>query len=361
MDRRRLLLGTAAGSAALASSAVPTPAIAQERTDWTMVTPWPRNAPGVGVNAQRVADRITEMSGGRLTVTLYAAGELVPPFEAFDAVSAGNADLLHGTPYYWVGKAPALHFFTGVPFGLSCTELPGWLYYGGGQELWDEAYAEFGLKPFYSGSSGVQAGGWFRREINTLDDLRGLRIRIAGLGGEVMRRIGAAVVLTPPGEIFAAMQAGTVDAAEWVGPWNDLAFGLHQVADYYYVPAFHEPGPGLEVAVNRDRFEALPADLQAIVRYAVSSVSDATTADFTYHNITALGPLIDDHGVQVRQFPDDIVAEFGRVTREVLADLAAEDAMTARVYESYRAFLDQAVHYNDLMDREMLRQRALIG
>ncbi|NBC31844.1 MAG: ABC transporter substrate-binding protein [Alphaproteobacteria bacterium] len=362
MDRRRLLLGTAAGSAALATaaSAFPAPAIAQDRIEWTMVTPWPRNAPGVGVNAQRVADRITEMSGGRLTVTLYAGGELVPPFEAFDAVSAGTADLLHATPYYWVGKSPALHFFTGVPFGLSCTELPGWIYYGGGQELWEEVYAAFGLTPFYCGSSGVQAGGWFRREIETVDDLRGLRIRIAGLGGEVMRRIGAAVVLTPPGEIFPAMQAGTVDAAEWVGPWNDLAFGLHQVADYYYLPAFHEPGPGLEVAINTARLAELPDDLKAIVRYAASSVSNETTADFTYHNIVSLGPLLEEHGVQLRRFSDEIVAELGRVSLEVLDDIAGESELTRRIHASYRAYLEQAARYNDLMDREMLRQRAMV-
>src|SRR3546814_10846919 len=187
---------------------------------------------------------------------------------------------MHATPYYWVGKSAALNYFTGVPFGLDAIELAGWLEFGGGQQLGDELYDGFGLKPFYAGSSMTQAGGWFRKEINSIEDLKGLKIRIAGLGGEVFRRLGAAVQVTPPGEIFPAMQSGAVDAAEWVGPWNDLAFGLHQVAKYYYMPAFHEPGPGLEVVVNKARFEELPGDLKKIVEYAVGSVAHTTVGDF---------------------------------------------------------------------------------
>ena len=361
MDRRRFVSGAAAGSAVVAAGgSLSAPAIAQDRIEWTMVAPWPKNAPGVGVNAQRVADRITEMSGGRLTVTLYGAGELVPPFESFDAVQNGNADLLHGTPYYWVGKAPALNFFTGVPFGLSALELKSWIHFGEGQALWDEVYDQFGVQGFYAGSSGVQAGGWFRHEINTVDDLQGLRIRIAGLGGEVLRRLGAAVTLLPPGEIFSAMQSGAVDAAEWVGPWNDLAFGLYRVAEYYYLPAFHEPGPGLEVVVNKERLAALPDDLQKIVQYAVSSVSNETTADFTYHNIVSLDPLVEEHGVKLRTFPDEIVSELGRVTLEVLDEEGAKDALTGRVKASYMAFARQAARYSALVSQPSLRWRGLV-
>jgi TRAP-type mannitol/chloroaromatic compound transport system substrate-binding protein len=300
------------------------------------------------------------MSGGRLKVTLYAAGELVPPFECFDAVQSGNADIMHATPYYWVGKSAALNYFTGVPFGLSATELAGWLQFGGGMALWEEAYGGFGLKPLYAGSSGVQAGGWFRNEVASLEDLKGLKIRIAGLGGEMMRRLGAAVVLTPPGEIFAAMQSGAVDAAEWVGPWNDLAFGLFRVAKYYYLPAVHEPGPGLEVAVNRQRFDALAPDLQKIVEYAAASIAGDTLADFTYHNVVSLDPLVSEHGVELRTWPDDMVRGFGRIAHEVLEELAAGDALTGRVHGSYMGFLRQAARYNALMDQEMLRQRGLV-
>ena len=357
MKRRHFLQATAGGAAA---SALAAPAIAQERTEWTMVMPWPRNAPGVGVNAERLANNITAMSGGRLTINLYGAGELVPPFESFDAVQAGSADCLHGTPYYWTGKSLAFHFFTGVPFGLTAVDMSGWLYFGGGQALWDDAYAPFGVKPFYVGSSGVQAGGWFRREINSLDDLRGLRIRIAGLGGEVMRRLGAAVVLTPPGEIFAAMQSGTVDAAEWVAPWNDLAFGLHRVADYYYLPAFHEPGPGLEFAVNAERWAELPDDLKAIVQHAAGSCATETLADFHYHNVEALGPLVEEHGVQIRTFPDPVIAELGRTTQALMQDLSAEDETFGRVWESYSAHLLRAARYGLTMNGAMQRQRAAV-
>ena len=356
MKRRHFLAAAGTGAATTLAA----PAIAQERTEWTMVSPWPKGAPGVGVNAQRVADRITEMSGGRLTVKLYAAGELVPPFESMDAVQSGNADMMHATPYYWVGKSPSLNYFTTVPFGLNAVELAGWLYHGGGQALWDEAYAALGVRAFYAGSSGVQAGGWFRREIDTLDDIRGLKIRIAGLGGEVFRRLGAAVVLLPPGEIFPAMQSGTVDAAEWVGPWNDLAFGLHRVAKYYYTPAFHEPGPGLEVVVNKAKFDALPTDLQKIVQYAAQSVADETVADFHYHNVVSLEPLVEQHGVELRQFSDAIVAELGRVSLKVLEEIGASDPFTARVHASYMGYLRQASRYSARMEQTMLRQRASV-
>lgn len=362
MKRRNFLSTAAVGSAAAAAGAAsfPTPAITQERTTWTMVTTWPKNAPGVGVNAQRVADAITEMSGGRLVVELYAAGELVPPFESFDAVSGGNADIMHATPYYWTGKSQALHFFTGIPFGLMAPELNGWLEFGGGQALWDEVYAQFNLKPFYAGNSGTQAGGWFRREITSVDDLQGLRIRIAGLGGEVLRRLGAAITMLPPGEIFAAMQAGTVDAAEWVGPWNDLAFGLHQVANYYYMPAFHEAGPALEVAVNMDRYNALPDDLKAVVRHASSSISSISYSDFHYHNIVSLRPLVEEHNVQLRKFPDAVNEALGRTTLEVLADIRETDDFTRRVHDSQIPFLRQAVEYTGWMEEEMMRQRRLV-
>ncbi|MGP1397869.1 MAG: TRAP transporter substrate-binding protein [Inquilinaceae bacterium] len=357
MKRRVFVAGAATGAAATAGG-LAAPAIAQGRQELIMVTSWPKNTPGVGVNAQRVADRITEMSDGRLTVTLYAAGELVPPFESFDAVQSGNADMMHATPYYWVGKSPSFNYFTTVPFGLNATELAGWLYHGGGQALWDEAYAPFGVKPFYAGSSGVQAAGWFRKEINTTEDLRGLKIRIAGLGAEVMTRLGAAVVTLPPGEIFGAMQSGAVDAAEWIGPWNDLAFGLYRIAKFYYMPAFHEPGPGLEVTVNKARYDALPADLQKIIEYAASSVANETLADFSYHNIVSLDPLLQDHDVQLRTFSEEIVAELGRISLEVLEEIGASDPFTTRVHDSYMAFLRQAARYSHQMEGTMLRQRA---
>ncbi len=358
MKRRNFVKGAGlAGVAAAASTGLAAPAIAQDKVEWNMVMPWPKGTPGVGVNAERFAQRVTTMSGGRITIRVFGAGELVPPFESFDAVQSGTADILHGTPYFWVGKAKAFNYFTTLPFGLNAIELPAWLTYGGGQELWDEAYAGFGLKPFYAGSSGVQAGGWFKAEINSVQDLQGLKIRIAGLGGEVMRRIGAVVVLLPPGEILPAMQSGAIDAAEWIGPWNDVAFGLQKVAKYYYVPAFHEPGPGLELTVSKAKYDALPADLQAIVQTAAAATAQETLTDFAYHNIQAFEPLLQDYDVQLRAFSDEIVGRLGSVTREVAEEIGATDALTQKVHASYIDFVRKAAAYQGSFEETMLRQR----
>ena len=323
-----------------------------------MVTPWPRNTPGVGVNAQRLADKITEMSGGRLNVKLFAAGELVPPFECFDAVSAGTAELMHATPYYWQGKNKAFHFFTGIPFGLTAIEHAAWLRFGGGQELWDKAYEPFGVVPFYSGSSGVQAGGWFRKEIKSLEDFKGLKMRIAGLGGEVMRRLDVNVVLLPPGDIFQAMEAGTIDAAEWVGPWNDLAFGLYRVAKYYYMPAFHELGPALEVSVNKKVYDALPGDLKAIVKYAAMASATESTADFTYYNAISLQPLLAKDGVQLKFMPDDVVDALARESATVLKEIGDTSPLAGEIYDSFTKYRAEAAAYAKVSDQAALEMRA---
>lgn len=356
MQRRGFLAGGAAAASAAGLSA---PAIAQAKQEWRMVMPWPRNTPGLGTNAQTFADRVTQMSDGRLTVKLFAGGELVPPFESLDAVQSGAAELCHSTPYYWVGKAPALNYFTTIPFGLTATELAGWIYHGGAQALWDEVYAPLGVKPFYAGNSGVQAGGWFRKEINGLDDLKGLKFRIAGLGGEVMRRLGVNVVLLPPGEISPALLNGTVDAAEWVGPWNDRAFGLYKVAKFYYVPAFHEPGPGLEVLVSRERYEELTPDLQKIIEVAASAAASETLADFNYHNITSLDPLLDEHEVELRHFPDDVIKALGATTKEVLAELSGENELIGRVHASFIDYLGKARRYSNEFEQRLYAMRAL--
>lgn len=358
MSRRRALGFVAAGAAGAAAIGAPNIARAAPRT-LTMATAWPRGTPGVGVNAQRLADMIGAMSGGRLEVQLHGAGELVPPFEVFDAVSTGTADLGHATPYYWQGKDMAFHFFTGMPFGLTALEHAGWLYFGGGQALWDRAYAPFGVRAFYAGSSGVQAGGWFRREITGLDDLRGLTMRIAGLGGEVMRRLGVNVTMLPPGEIYAALEAGTIDAAEWVGPWNDIAFGLQRVASHYYLPAFHEFGPALELIVGGDVYESLDDDLKQIVRSAAMASAAETTADFTYHNITAYGPLLERGNVSVHGWPEEVVEAMARESAHVVAAIRDASPLAAEIHDSFVAFLEQAVVYAGDMEARALKMRAL--
>lgn len=359
MKRRALLTGAAGGVAAGAAGLVATSAVAQpaERRTWRMVTTWPPGAPGVGVNAQRLADKITAMSGGRLTVELFAAGELVPAFEALDAVQQGVAELSHSAPFFWLGKSEALNYFGSIPFGLTASEIAGWLYFGGGMELWEEALADFGIKPLFAGSSGISAGGWFRREINSLEDIRGLKFRIAGLGGEVMRRLGATVVLTPPSEVFAAMASGAVDAAELIGPWSDQAFGLFRVAEYYYVPAFHEVGPTAELLINRRAWDALPDDLKAVVEEAAAASAMRYHADYAYHNVPALEALVEEHGVELRTFPDEVVEALGRVSLEVLEELGSRNELTRRIHDSYMGFLLKANPYSQWFDRRLYAMR----
>tara|TARA_R110002124_G_scaffold138219_5_gene301578 strand:+ start:8083 stop:9180 length:1098 start_codon:yes stop_codon:yes gene_type:complete len=359
VTRRKFL--TSGAAAAAATTSLATPALAQSTgRSWKMATSWPKNAPGVGVNAQRLADKITAMSNGELTIEVFAAGELVPPFEVFDAVSTGTAQLGHATPYYWQGKDPAFHFFTGVPFGLMAHEHAAWVQFGDGQALWEKAYEPFGVVPFYAGSSGPQAGGWFARELNSLDDFKGIKMRIAGLGGEVMRRIGVNTVLLPPGEIFPAMQSGAIDAAEWIGPWNDLAFGLYKVAKYYYMPAFHELGPALELLVNRQQFIDLPEHLQAIVRNAAMASSYESLADFTFHNIISYKPLLEKEGVEVRFLPEDVVAALGVEAEVVLRELGDSSPLAGDIYKSFTAFRSEANTYAAVSDQRAMAMRAQV-
>lgn len=333
MERRSFLGGLGVAGVATALAA---PAIAQERHTWRMVTTWPRNFPGQGVGAQKIADDINAASNGRLTIEVYAAGELVPPLQSLDAVIDGNAEMSHGTPYYWQNKSAALNFFSGVPYGMTSRELTAWIRFLGGQELWDEVYEPFGVRGFLAGDSGTQAGGWFRNELTGLADIRGLRFRTPGLGGQVWQKLGASVTNMAAGEIFQALQSGTLDAAEFVGPYNDLALGFHQITKNYYLPSFIEPCAGAELVVDRAKFDALPQDLQMIVQLATQASHDQMTADFAANNPRALQTLIDDHGVIVRQFPDDILEAGAQAAGEILEGLrSSSDELTQRVAESF--------------------------
>jgi TRAP-type mannitol/chloroaromatic compound transport system substrate-binding protein len=349
-----------AGLAAGAGGALAAPALAKahEVIRWTMASSWPRGAPGVGVNAERLADKIMAMSDHRIQIQFFSGGELVPPLGVFDAVIDGTVDVAHTTPHYAVDRDQALHFFTGVPFGLTALEHAAWLRFGGAQALWDRAYEPFGLKPFYAGSSGPQASGWFRNEINSLDDLQGLKMRIAGLGGEVMRRVGVTPVLLPPAEIMPALQDGSIDAAEWIGPWNDMAFGLFQAASHYYMPAFHEMGPALELIVNKQAYDGLPDDLKAIVSEASMAAAMETTLDFTYHNIISLRPLIEDHDVNVHTMPQDIIDALAREAAPVLQEVADSSPIAGETFASFQAFRAQANRYAQVSDLAALRMRA---
>ncbi len=367
MDRRKFVkaasLASVAGVAGACSKQTPgasdCPSGAagiDQQFKWKMVTTWPRDFPALGTNANRIAELIGKLSNGRLTVKVYGGNELVPPFEVFDAVERGTAEMGHAASYYWKGKVPAALIFAGLPFGMTAQELNGWLYYGGGIELWQEAYAPFGIIPFPVGNSGVQMGGWFNQEINSVADLQGLVMRIAGLGGEVLKRAGGTPQLTPGSEIFTALQTGTIDATEWIGPFNDLAFGLHKAARYYYYPGWHEPGSALEGLVNREAFEALPSDLQQVVETACKAGALDMLSEFTAQNGKSLAQ-IRKSGVEVRPLPDDVLRELKRLTAEVLEELVAEDEMFARAYASFRDYFNIVKGWTEISEQYYLNHR----
>lgn len=352
--KRRAFLKT--GAIAAPAAALAAPAIAQGIIEWKCPTSFPSRAPGVGTNAVTFVERVNAMAEGRLKLKLYSGGELVPPFAVEDAVQQGTAEIGHSTPYYNAGKNSALHFFTTIPFGMNEAEMGGWLRYGGGQDLWNEIYAQRGLVPFYSGNSTVQAAGWFKNPIESVADLSGLNMRIAGLGGEAMRKLGVNAVLLPPTEIFPSFQSGAIDAAEWVGPMLDQAFGLNKVANYCYAPAFHEPGAGLHVVVNQEAWAELPADLQAIIANAAEAAVTENISQFTYYNGQAFKAL-QEAGVEFRKLPEDVIEALRGAVDEVMAEQAAANPDFAKVMDSYMAYLEVARPYAAAFSAPSLTQR----
>jgi TRAP-type mannitol/chloroaromatic compound transport system substrate-binding protein len=359
MKRRSFIAGAVAGGTA-AAAGFPAPAIAQGKIEWRMVTTWPKNFPGQGTGAERFAKSVNEATDGRLTIKVLAAGELVPAFESFDAVTRGAADAMHATPYYWQNKSKALNFFSTVPFGLTTNEVLAWMRYGGGQDLWDELYGQFGLRAWHAGSTGVQMGGWFNKEIKSAGDLNGLKMRIPGLGGDALRKLGVTTISLPAGEIFAALQSGAVDATEWVGPYNDLALGFYKIAKYYYWPGIHEPGTMAEFAVDRKKFDALPKDLQRIVVACVAQEGEWLTAEFNARNGSALDTLMRQHNVQLRRFPNDVLTVFGKASGEVIAELRdTGDAITKKVVESFLKTRREQVAWNRIAEQAYMNARLL--
>lgn len=324
---------------------------------WKMVTTWPKNFPGLGSAPENFARMVDAMSSGRLKIQVHGANEIVPALGVFGAVSSGSVQMGHGAAYYWKGKIPAAVFFTAVPFGLNAQELNGWLHYGGGMALWREIYNDFNLVPFAAGNTGVQMGGWFNREIHSISDLQGLKMRIPGLGGEVFSRAGGTAVNIPGGELYTSLQSGVIDATEWVGPYNDLAFGFHQIAQYYYYPGWHEPGPTLEIIVNKDAFNTLPDDLKAIVETAARAVNQDMLDEYTVRNVAAFDELINVKGVELRKFPDDVLAEFKRISFELYDEMSASDPVFAKVYKSYKTYLDGVREYHRLSEEAYFEAR----
>lgn len=353
MKRRTFL---ASGAGLTAATTLAAPAIAQGRVQWNIASAFPKAAPGVGTNVTRYAELVGLMSDGRMQLEVYGAGELVPPFSVEDAVQQGNVPVGHTPPYYSAGKNAALHWYTGVPFGMTSYEHYAWLRWGGGQEIWDDLYAERNLRPFYSGNSNTQSGGWFKNRIESVADLQGLNMRIAGLGGEMLRKLGVNAVLLPPTEIFQALQSGAIDAAEWVGPLLDQAFGLQRVTNLCYVPAYAEPGAAVCVVFNQDAFAELPADLQAICEAAAGHAALEMHAQFDYYNAQAMESLKAE-GVEFLNFPDDVVVAMRGAWEEVREEMRAEHADVARVLESYEAYFEKAHAYSRAMTEPLLLGR----
>lgn len=354
---RRSALGLGAG---LALTPLAAPAIAQEKgavLEWKMVTSWPKNLPGPGVTAQRLCDRIGKMSSGRLNVRLLAAGELVPALGVLDAVGSGTAQMGHTASFFWQGKMPAAVFFTAIPFGLLPLEHVTWIEQGGGQALWDELYEPFNVKPVMAGNTGVQMGGWFKREINSLEDLQGLKIRMPGLGGEVMRRLGATPVNLAPGDIFPSLQSGVIDATEFLGPWSDRAMGFQKIVKSYYAPGFHEPNGTGEALLNKTAFEGLPEDLQAIVLEACQAENARSLAESEWENAGSLQALQQEDGVTIKSYPAEVLSALKATSADVLEEFAAKDELSGRIYESYTKARDRLAPWSNVSIRKFLAAR----
>ena len=328
-----------------------------KKYNWRLVTSWPKNYPGLGMAPERIADLVEEMSDGQMKITVYGAEEQVPAFGVFDAVSSGSHQMGHSGGYFWKGKVPAAQFFTSVPFGLTADEINAWVNRGGGLELWREIYAPFNIYPIPAGNTGTQMFGWFNKEINSLEDIKGLKMRIPGIGGEVLKEAGGIPVTLPGGELFTALQTGVIDATEWVGPYNDLTFGFHQAAKYYYYPGWHEPGPMLELLVNKDAWDSLPKHLQVIIETASKAVNQDMLDEYLAKNNQALTELVELHGVELRKLPDDVIEEFRKISDRILNDLAKEDETIAKVYSSYTKFKNDVSAYHEISEDAFIEAR----
>jgi TRAP-type mannitol/chloroaromatic compound transport system substrate-binding protein len=345
-----------AGVAATAAIAAPPNARAQTRR-WRTVTSWPKRLPGPGMSAERVAERIRTLSGGRLDITVHAAGEIVPALEVLGAVGGDVAEIGHTASFYWQGKMPAAAFFTTVPFGLTPAEHVAWIDAGGGQALWDALYAPFGVKPFMGGNTGVCMGGWFRKEIGSLADVRGLKLRSLGLGGEIYRRLGATPLTTAPAEILTSLQSGLLDAVEFVGPGTDIALGLYRVTQSYYYPGFNKPNGTGECIVSLKAWNALDGELKAIVAHATAVEAAFALAEMERLNVEALAALTGQHSVKLRAFPQDFVGAARKEATDVLAGLAATGAQAKAIHDSYVGFRDKTQAWSRVSIRGVLEAR----
>ena len=357
MKRRDLLKGGVAAALATGASTVAAPAIAANQIEITMVSTWPRDFPGLGTGAQRFAERLTAMTDGRIKVTYFSAGERVKAFDAFDEVASGNAQMYHGADYYWKGKHPGLAYFTAVPFGMTYTEINAWMQFGGGQQLYDELTADFGLKSMPCGNTGVQMGDWFRKEIRSAADFKGLKMRMPGLGGDVIAKLGASPVSLPGGQIYENLVSGAIDATEWVGPWNDAFMKFYEAAKYYYYPGMHEPAAQLTLGINKKFWDGLSKSDQLIITAASEMENSIMMSEYNAKNGASLAKLIAEQGVKLRSFSDDTYDSFGDAAAEVFEEVQQHSPMAKKIHQSFLKSRDEVGAWAKISDQAYVAQR----
>ena len=329
--------------------------------NWEMATSWPTNLDTIFGGAQTVAARVTAMTGGKFTINARAGGELVPGLEVLQNIQSNSIDIGHTASYYYRGLAEVVAFGTAVPFGLTARQQNGWLYYGGGLEMLQEIYAErFNAIQFPAGNTGVQMGGWFNKEINSLADIQGLRFRIPGLGGVVMSELGAAVQQIAGGEIFQSLQTGAIDAAEWVGPYDDLQLEFNTVADFYYYPGWWEPGPTLEVQIPLEKWNELPEEYQEVIKTAAAQANVDMMASYDAKNPGAFQEIIADGSTQVLPFPDDVLNAAEEAAFGLYDQLATEDTDFKSVYDSFNAYRRDAQQWFAIAEQAMLTYESVV-
>lgn len=321
-----------------------------ETFNWKMITAWSPHFPLLGEGADELAKNIETMSGGRIKIQVYGGGELVPPLETFDAVGQGVAEMGHAASYYWAGKAPAAQFFTSLPFGMNTTQMNAWFNYGGGLELWHEVYKPFNVIAFPCGNTGAQMGGWFNKEINSLRDIQGLKMRFPGLGGNVINKAGGTAVLSAGSEIYTNLERGVIDATDWIGPYHDYKMGFHEIAKYYYYPSWAEPTGVVELMINKSAYDSLPTDLKQIVKEAAFSANDTMLGAFKQKNAEYYLKIKNETKVEFRKFPEEVLSSFRKFAKEAVDEIIENDAMSKKVYESYNSFHENMYSWDDIVE-----------
>jgi TRAP-type mannitol/chloroaromatic compound transport system substrate-binding protein len=357
--RRRDILAGAGSLATGASLSFAAPAIAQGIRQLKMVTDWPEGLPGFYPSAVRFAQTVDAATGGRIKIEVFLAGAFVRPFETFDAVSAGVADMYHTYEGYFEKKSPAFHFFAAIPFGFTADELFAWVQYGGGQELWDALSGQFNVKSLLCTSTGCQMGGWFANEITSPEGFKGLRYRMTGPGAEVLRRLGAIVVVVPGGEIMQTLKSGAIHGSEWVGPWLDMALGLHTAVTHYYYPGFHEPGTNIAVGINKGVWESLQASDRRLIEAVAASEYARSLAEFNTNNALSLRKLRDEGSVKILKFDDSVLKEVYRISKDVVAEIGSGDELSKKIHASYEQFRASIMDWSDIAARAFLNARRL--